>query len=234
MLKLGLPSKGRLQEQVIDAFAARGIGVERTGSDREYAGRITGVEGVQLVLLSAGEVPRALAEGALHCGVTGEDLIRERIETPESRVAILSRLGFGHADLIVAVPRVWVDVETMHDLDEAAAAFRAAHGHPLRVATKYHTLARAFFAQKGVADYRLVDSQGATEAAPKNRTAEALVDITSSGATLTANHLKILDDGLILQSEAVLAASRAAGWTTQARAALAGLADRLGFDAPTF
>ena len=233
MLKLGLPSKGRLQEQVIDAFAARGIGVERTGSDREYAGRVTGVDGVQLVLLSAGEVPRALAEGALHCGVTGEDLIRERIAKPEARVAILSRLGFGHADLIVAVPRVWVDVETMHDLDEAAAAFRAVHGHPLRVATKYHNLARAFFAQKGVADYRLVDSQGATEAAPKNRTAEALVDITSSGATLAANHLKILDDGLILQSEAVLAASRTADWSPQARAALAVLGDRLGFDAPS-
>jgi ATP phosphoribosyltransferase len=232
MLKLGLPSKGRLQEQVIDAFAAHGIGVERTGSDREYAGRITGVDGVQLVLLSAGEVPRALAEGTLHCGVTGEDLIRERIAQPETRVAILSRLGFGHADLIVAVPSVWVDVETMHDLDEAAAAFRAVHGHPLRVATKYHNLARAFFAQKGVADYRLVDSQGATEAAPKNRTAEALVDITSSGATLTANHLKILDDGLILQSEAVLAASRAAPWTPQARVALAALGDRLSFDAP--
>jgi ATP phosphoribosyltransferase len=232
MLKLGLPSKGRLQQQVIDAFAARGIGVERTGSDREYAGRVTGVEGVQLVLLSAGEVPRALAEGALHCGVTGEDLILERIEKPESRVAILARLGFGQADLIVAVPRAWVDVETMHDLDEAAAAFRAVHGHPLRIATKYHALARAFFARQGVADYRLVDSQGATEAAPKNRTAEALVDITSSGATLAANHLKVLDDGLILQSEAVLAASRTAPWTAQARAARAGLADRLGFDAP--
>jgi ATP phosphoribosyltransferase len=232
MLKLGLPSKGRLQEQVVESFAAKGITIVRTGSDREYAGRIDGVAGVALVLLSAAEVPKALAEGALHCGVTGEDLIREKIERPEARVAILSRLGFGQADLIVAVPSVWVDVETMHDLDEAAAAFRAAHGHPLRVATKYHNLARAFFAAKGVADYRLVDSQGATEAAPKNRTAEALVDITSSGATLSANHLKILDDGLILKSEAVLAASRTAPWTAQARAALAGLAGRLGFAVP--
>ena len=232
MLKLGLPSKGRLQDQVIEAFAAQGIGVERTGSDREYAGRITGADGVSLVLVSAGEVPKALAEGTLHLGVTGEDLIREKIAAPEGRVAILSRLGFGQADLVVAVPSVWVDVETMHDLDEAAAAFRAVHGRPLRVATKYHNLARAFFAEKGVADYRLVDSQGATEAAPKNRTAEALVDITSSGATLVANHLKIVDDGLILKSEAVLAASRAAPWGAAERAALAGIADRLGFSVP--
>jgi ATP phosphoribosyltransferase len=232
MLKLGLPSKGRLQAQVIDAFARAGITVERTGDDREYAGRVAGVDGVSLVLLSAGEVPKALAEGALHCGVTGEDLIRERIAEPEGRVAILSRLGFGHADLIVAVPSAWVDVETMHDLDEAASAFRAHHGHPLRIATKYHNLARAFFSAKGVADYRLVDSQGATEAAPKNRTAEALVDITSSGATLRANHLKVLEDGLILQSEAVLAASRTAPWKAETRTALAALGERLGFAMP--
>jgi ATP phosphoribosyltransferase len=232
MLKLGLPSKGRLQAQVIDAFAAHGITVARTGDEREYAGQVAGVEGIQLVLLSAGEVPRALAEGQLHLGVTGEDMIRERIAEPEGRVAILKRLDFGHADLIVAVPSVWIDVETMHDLDEVAADFRTIHGHPLRVATKYHNLARAFFALKGVADYRLVDSQGATEAAPKNRTAEALVDITSSGATLKANHLKILDDGLILRSEAVLAASRAANWSASAHAALAGLGERLGFAAP--
>lgn len=234
MLTLGLPSKGRLQAQVVEAFARAGITVQRTGSDREYAGQINGVDGVSLVLLSAGEVPRALGEGALHLGVTGEDLIRERLADSGDAVAILRRLGFGHADLVVAVPAVWVDVETMHDLDEAAAAFRAVHGRPVRIATKYHNLARAFFARSGVADYRLVDSQGATEAAPKNRSAEALVDITSSGATLSANHLKVLEDGLILKSEAVLAASRAAPWTPEARAALAAIGQRLGFDAPPF
>jgi ATP phosphoribosyltransferase len=233
MLKLGLPSKGRLQSQVVAAFADAGITVARSGSEREYAGEIIGVDGVQLVLLSAGEVPRALASGELHCGVTGEDMIRERIAAPESRVAIVKRLGFGNADLVVAVPRVWVDVETLHDLDEAAAAFRAAHGRPLRIATKYHNLARAFFAREGVADYRLVDSQGATEAAPKNLTAEALVDITTTGATLDANHLKILDDGLILRSEAVLAVSRGATWTQESQAALAMLAARLEFPVPS-
>ena len=106
-----------------------------------------------------------------------------------------AHMGFGHARLIIAVPAAWVDVETMHDLDEVAAGFRARHGHGLRIATKYHNLVRAFFRRHGMADYRLVDSQGATEATPKNLTAEAIADITSSGDTLRDNHLKPLEDG---------------------------------------
>lgn len=230
MLKLGLPSKGRLMEQAIETFAAAGVRVERSAEGREYAARVTGLSHVAVVMLSAGDAPRALAEGAVHLAVTGEDLIGEKVDDP-ARVRVLSRLGFGHADLIVAVPAFWADVETMHDLDEAAAAFRARHGRPLRIATKYHRLARRFFAQAGVADYRLVDSQGATEAAPKNGAAEAIVDITSTGDTLRANHLRVLTDGLILRSQAALALSAAADWTQAARAALAALGARMGFDA---
>lgn len=231
MVKLGLPSKGRLQEQTIEALADAGIGVQRSRSGREYAGRVTGVDNVSLVMLAAGEIPAALAAGDIHLGVTGEDLILERIPDAAVRVKILRRLGFGHADLIVAVPAVWIDVATMHDLDEAAQAFRARHGRPMRIATKYHNLARRFLAQSGVADYRLVDSQGATEAGPKNRSAEAIVDITSSGETLRANHMRVLDDGVILRSEATLCASRAAPWDAVALAALAQIGDRMGFDA---
>ena len=229
-MKLGLPSKGRLQEAAIATFAAAGVTVARAGAGREYAAEAHGIDGLSVALLSAGEIPRALAEGEIHAGVTGEDLIRERAEAGARAPTLARRLGFGRADLIVAVPAVWIDVETMHDLDEAAAAFRARHGRPLRVATKYHTLARRFFAARGVADYRLVDSQGATEAAPKNLTAEAIVDITSSGETLRANHLKGLEDGLILASEACLWVSRAAAWDGPARAALAALGARMGFD----
>ncbi len=231
MLTLGLPSKGRLQADSIGVFAAAGVAVERAAEGREYAGRVTGIEGIRLALLSAGEIPRALAEGEIHLGVTGEDLIRERLPG-DARVALAKRLGFGRADLIVAVPAVWADVETMHDLDEAAAAFRARRRRPLRVATKYHALARGFFAEKGVADYRLVDSQGATEATPRNGVAEAIVDITSSGETLRANHLRALDDGLILASEACLWLSRAAPWRASERTALAALAARMGFAVP--
>ena len=204
MIRLGLPSKGRLQDQCIDWFATRGLKVTRTGSEREYAGRVEGVDGVQLVLLSAGEIPHALAEGRIDLGVTGLDMVRERLADWAVQVSEVKRLGFGRADLVIAVPRAWVDVETLDDLDGAAAAFRAAHGHRLRIATKYHRLTRAFLKDAGVADYQLVDSQGATEGTVKNQSAEAISDITTTGATLEANHLKVLKDGLILASEAAL------------------------------
>lgn len=141
-------------------------------------------------------------------------------------------MGFGHADLIIAVPSAWIDVDTLDDLDAVAAAFRAAHGHRLRIATKYHRLVRDFLAGQGVADYQLVDSLGATEGTVKNLTAEAIADITSTGETLRANHLKVLSDGLVHRSEATLYAARAADWTPVARAALADLAQRTGLALP--
>jgi ATP phosphoribosyltransferase len=204
MVKIGVPSKGRLQEQCFDWFGARGLHMVRSASDREYAGRIEGTMNAELVLLSAGEIPGELARGRIDLGVTGMDLVREKLADWETLVAEVAPLGFGHADLILAVPAAWVDVETLDDLDAAAAAFRARHGHRLRIATKYHRLVRAFLTAQGVADYQLVDSQGATEGTVKNLTAEAIADITTSGATLKANHLKVLQDGLILQSQAML------------------------------
>jgi ATP phosphoribosyltransferase len=227
-LILGLPSKGRLQDETLAWFAARGIEIARTGDARQYAAEARGVPGLEVVLLSAAEIPRELARGRIHLGVTGEDLVRERIPDWQRCVALAAALGIGQADLVIAVPAFWVDVETMADLDEVAEAFRARHGHGLRVATKYPNLVRAFFQAKGVADYRLIDSQGATEAAPKNLSAEAIADITSSGETLRANQLRVLDDGLILRSEAHLCLSRVAVWDGKARAALAGFAERLG------
>ena len=207
-IKLGVPSKGRLMEKTFDWFSARGISLSRSGSDREYAGRVDGIDGVELVLLSAGEIPRELAAGRIHLGVTGTDLIREKLSQWGQRVQMLVELGFGHADLIIAVPNYWVDVDTLDDLDAAAAAFRANHGFRMRIATKYHRLVREHLKTVGVADYQIVDSQGATEGTVKNETAEAIADITSSGETLRANHLKILSDGLILKSQASLFKSR--------------------------
>lgn len=207
-IKLGLPSKGRMQQDCMDWFAARGVTIERTASGREYAGSVKGVEGVELVLLSASEIPRELATGRIDIGVTGEDLVRETIPGWADKIELREKLGFGNADLIVAVPSVWVDVETLHDLDAVAAAFRKTHGHRMRIATKYHSLARAYLKEHGVADYQLVDSQGATEATTLNLTAEAIIDITSSGETLRANHLKVLGGPPILRSEANLCLSR--------------------------
>ena len=211
-LKLGLPSKGRLQEQTINWFAERGITIERTGSGREYAGRVVGFDDVELVLLSAGEIPKELAAGRIHLGVTGQDLVHEKIPGWSEKIEEVTTMGFGHADLILAVPSSWLDVENIDDFDAVAAAFRAKHGFRLRIATKYHNLVREFLRGHGVADYQLVDSQGATEGTVKNLTAEAVADITSSGDTLAANHLKILPDGLILKSQATLFKSNVADW----------------------
>ncbi len=228
MLKLGVPSKGRLMEKTFDWFGARGVGLKRTGSEREYAGAVEGVEGCELHLLSAGEIPAALAEGRIHLGVTGTDLVREKIAGWEQRIEELEPLGFGQANLVIAVPAFWADVDTLDDLDAAAAAFRATHGHRLRIATKYHRLVREFLRQNGVADYALVDSQGATEGTVKNETAEAVADITSSGETLRANHLKILADGLVHRSQATLFRARAGGWGEAERQSLAALKGTLG------
>lgn len=228
MLKLGVPSKGRLMEQCFDWFGARGVTLSRAGSDREYAGAVAGARGLELVLMSAGEIPRELSAGRIHLGVTGSDLVQEKLADWPAQVRVLAPMGFGHADLIIAVPAAWPDVDTLDDLDAAAAAFRHAHGFRLRIATKYHRLVRDFLTARGVADYQLVDSQGATEGTVKNLTAEAIADITSSGATLRANHLKILADGLVHQSQATLYAARAADWGKDAVDALGELGTRLG------
>ena len=227
MLKLGVPSKGRLMEKTFDWFGNRGVVLRKSGSDREYAGAVDGIDGVELVLLSAGEIPRELASGNIHLGVTGSDLVREKLANWDSRVSELAPMGFGGADLIIAVPNFWVDVCTLDDLDAAAAAFRANHGFRLRIATKYHRLVREFLREQGVADYQLVDSQGATEGTVKNETAEAIADITSTGETLRANHLKILEDGLILQSQATLWRSRVADCNEAQAAALRALLSRM-------
>lgn len=226
-VKLGVPSKGRLMEKTFDWFGDRGVVLTRTGSDREYAGEVQGIEGISLILLSAGEMPRELAAGRIHFGVTGTDLIQEKLPLWEQQVEPMWELGFGFADLVIAVPKVWVDVETLDDLDAVAAAFRQRHGQRLRIATKYHRLVREHLRLGGVADYALVDSQGATEGTVANETAEAIADITSSGETLRANHLKTLGDGPILRSQATLWRSRVAATTDTERRTASALIDRL-------
>ncbi len=223
MLKLGVPSKGRLMEKTFDWFGARDVTLRKSGSEREYAGAVDGIDGIELVLLSAGEIPRELAAGNIHLGVTGSDLVREKLANWDARVATLAPMGFGGADLIIAVPQAWVDVSTLDDLDAAAAAFRCTHGFRMRIATKYHRLVREFLREQGVADYQLIDSQGATEGTVKNETAEAIADITSTGETLRANGLKILDDGLIHASQATLFRGRRKEWTSEQRQQLKAL-----------
>ncbi|QQA42104.1 ATP phosphoribosyltransferase [Pelagovum pacificum] len=226
-LKLGVPSKGRLMDKTFDWFAARGITMRKAESEREYSATVEGIDGIEMVLLSAGEIPRELGQGRIHLGVTGSDVVRERLANWDLQVNELSDLGFGGADLVIAVPQGWVDVDTLDDLDAAAAQFRRTHGHRLRIATKYHRLTREFLRDHGVADYALVDSQGATEGTVKNETAEAISDITSTGETLRANGLKILSDGLIHSSQARLFKSRNAEWSDEDRATYKAFCNRL-------
>lgn len=216
-LILAIPSKGRLQEQVEAYFSDAGMALKKAAGARGYRADMVGFSDVEVMLLSASEIAAALLCGDIHFGITGEDLIREAAPEIDGRVALLKALGFGHADVVVAVPRAWIDVSTIADFDDVCAAFFQRHRRRLRIATKYVTLTRAFFARNNIADYRIVESAGATEGAPAAGTAEAIVDITSTGATLAANHLKVLDDGVILSSQAQLAASLAADWSGPAR-----------------
>ncbi len=227
-LVLAVPSKGRLQEDTQKAFSERGLDLVRSGAARRYRGRIAGIAGAEVAYLSAPEIAREVGAGAVHLGVTGRDQVEETIAGWQDKAALVAPLGFGHCDVVVAVPEAWIDVDTMEDLDDVAADFRPRHGRRLTVATKYINLTRSFFAGHGIADYRIVESLGATEGAPASGAADLIVDITTTGATLKANGLKILSDGVILRSEAHLVVSLAAPWNADRRGALAQIVGRFG------
>lgn len=210
-LTVALPSKGRMKDDAIAIFARAGLTVSAIGNDRSYRGRIDGIEDVEVAFLSASEIARELGAGAVDFGVTGEDLVRESLARADERVEIVARLGFGNADVVVAVPDIWKDVDTMADLGDVAADFRARHGRRLAIATKYWRLTQSFFSTRhGIQLYRIVESLGATEGAPASGAADIIVDITTTGSTLAANHLRILSDGVILKSEACLVRARKA------------------------
>jgi ATP phosphoribosyltransferase len=216
---LAVPSKGRLQENADAFFARAGLTLAKPRGARDYRGTISGLDNVEIAYLSASEIAAQLARGSVHLGITGEDLVRESIPDADRRVALIEPLGFGSANVVVAVPQAWIDVRTMADLDDVTTGFRARHNRRMRVATKYLNLTRAFFARHGIVDYRIVESAGATEGAPAAGSADLIVDITTTGATLVANALKTLDDGVILRSQANLVASLSAPWTPRAREA---------------
>lgn len=209
MITLAIPSKGRLKEQALEVLAKAGLGVTLPDDVRKYRARIDGLENVEVAFLSASEIAGEIGQRTVDLGITGEDLLRENLADWEARAEIVARLGFGHADVVVAVPGIWLDVDTMADLDDVAADFRQRHGRRLRIATKYWRLTQQFFSQKhGIQVYRIVESLGATEGAPAAGLADVIVDITTTGSTLRANHLKVLADGVVLKSQACLVASR--------------------------
>jgi ATP phosphoribosyltransferase len=226
-LTLALPSKGRLMEQCSEMLARAGLVVTKSGSARGYKGEIAGMPLLEVNFVSSSEIAQFLKTGAAHLGVTGEDLLRETMADCDERVSFLRPCGFGHADVVVAVPAAWIDVRRMSDLEEMALSFRRVHGRRVRVATKYMNLTRRFFALKGVTGYRIVESLGATEGAPAAQLAELIVDITTTGSTLHANGLKVLDDGVILKSQANLVSSKLASWSSALRSAERQLVARL-------
>ena len=201
-LILAVPSKGRLEENAAAIFANAGVALKRAGA-RGYRGSVSGIGDIDVQYVSASEIAARLADGSVHMGITGEDLLREEIPDMDSVVQLVLPLGFGHADVVVAIPDGWVDVQNMADLAEVASEFRARNGKRLRVATKYTHLTADFFARHGLVDYRMVESFGATEAAPNAGAAEAIVDITSTGATLGANQLRVPQDGVILKAKPI-------------------------------
>ena len=226
-LILAIPSKGRLQEATMAYFERAGLHIGKKSGARDYRGAVKGLEGVEIAFLSASEIAGEIAAGTVHLGVTGMDLVHEKIADPDEATVSVAPLGFGFADVVVAVPDSWIDVQTMDDLEDVAAGFRARHGRRMRLATKYIRLTRTFFRTKGVADYRIVESLGATEGAPASGSADLIVDITTTGATLTANHLRVLSDGVILKSQATLVASTAANWSSGAASALRAILSRI-------
>ncbi len=206
---LAIPSKGRLKEQTLEVLAKAGLAVSLPSDERKYRAHVEGREDIEVAFLSASEIAGEIGQGAVDLGVTGEDLVRENLADWEQRAGIAARLGFGHADVVVAVPDIWLDVDSMADLDDVAADFRQRHGRRLRIATKYWRLTQQFFSGKhGIQVYRIVESLGATEGAPAAGSADVIVDITSTGSTLRANRLKVLADGVVLKSQACLVASR--------------------------
>lgn len=211
-ITIGLPSKGRMKDDCQAVFERAGMKIVAVGNDRSYRGRVEGMDDIEIAFLSASEIAREIGAGTVDFGVTGEDLIREGLAEADKRVEICARLGFGHANVVVAVPEIWLDVDTMADLGDVAAEFRTRHGRRLAIATKYWRLTQQFFSsQHGIQLYRIVESLGATEGAPAAGQADIIVDITSTGSTLKANHLKILSDGVILKSEACLVRARKPG-----------------------
>ncbi len=214
-LALALPSKGRLMDNCLETLAKAGFVVSKVGSARDYRGAVQGRSDIEIHFVSASEIAQLLRQGDVHLGVTGEDLMREATVEVDHRVDFAGKLGFGHADVVVAVPACWLDVRNLADLEPMAMRFRRQHGRRIRVATKYLNLTRHYFARAGVISYRIVESLGATEGAPAAGMAELIVDITSTGATLRANGLKVLTDGVLLKSEANLIKSKSAKWTPE-------------------
>ena len=211
-LRIALPSKGRLRQDMQTLFEEKKLVFSNLENDRDYIATIKGIDNAVVYFLSAKEITNRLDEGSIHVGLTGDDLVQEKIINYHNKISKKLKLNFGNAKLVVAIPDLWIDVMTMADLEEICHSHRTKFSKRLRVATKYTNLTNEYFSNCGVVDYRTVESDGSTESAPFNGFAEIITDITSSGDTLRANNLRVLNDGLILDSSANIFTSNVAEW----------------------
>ncbi len=204
MIKIGIPSKGRLRKDTLSIFKNKNLKILSERGERDLFGYIKGNKKIKIVYLHAREIIERLGDGSLDIGFSGYDLLKESELNIQNKVIINKKLNYGNATLVVAVPDEWIDVQTLADLEEISFDFKDNKKSRLRVATKYPNLTKDFLFSKGVTQFKLVPSLGATEVYPFTGSSEILTDITSTGETLKANNLRILKDGIILKSTAIL------------------------------
>tara|TARA_B100001121_G_C18610512_1_gene584166 strand:+ start:142 stop:819 length:678 start_codon:yes stop_codon:yes gene_type:complete len=202
LLTIGLPSKGRLREGTIKFFEKNNLKITSNGGERNYFAELENYPNIKIIYLHAKEIIQRIGDGTLDAGISGLDLLNESAKNLKQKIEIKKKLHFGSANVVVAVPNDWIDVQTIADLEEVSFDFRDKKGTRLRVATKYPNLTNNFLVSKGVTQYKLVPSLGATETYPFIGSSEIITDITSTGKTLIDNNLRILKDGLILKSQA--------------------------------
>ena len=208
LITIGLPSKGRLKEKAVAFFNNKGLKVLQGNKERNYFAKIENKTNLKIIYLHAKEIIQRLGDGTLDIGISGLDLLNESEKNLQDKISIKKYLDFGNANLVVAVPEDWIDVQTVADLEEVAFDIRSKRNTRLRVATKYPNLTNNFLISKGVTQYKLIPSLGATETYPFIGSSEIITDITSTGKTLEDNNLRVLKDGLILQSTACLFISK--------------------------
>ena len=204
LITIGLPSKGRLKDKSIEFFNDSGLKILQSEKERNYFGTIENKSNFKIIFLHAKEIIQRLGDGTLDIGISGLDLFEESNKNLRNKINIHKKLDFGNANLVVAVPHDWIDVQTIADLEEVSFDIRLKRNTRLRVATKYPNLTNDFLTSKGVTQYKLIPSLGATETYPFIGSSEIITDITSTGKTLSDNNLRILKDGLILSSTACL------------------------------
>ena len=205
---IGIPSKGRLKKNILNIFKKKKLFLVSERGERDLIGSIKNKENIKILYLHAREIIERLGDSTLDIGFSGFDLLKESGINIQKKINVVKKFGFGKANLVVAIPDPWIDVQTIADLEEIAFEFKDKKKKRLRVATKYPNLTREFLFSKGVTQFRLVDSLGATEAYPFTGSAELITDISSSGETLKANNLRILKDGEILKSQACIFTSK--------------------------